>query len=114
MRNATGESAGTRRCMLCNRVVRELTQHHLIPRARHRTKRNKRLFDRDVVRQEVVLLCHPCHKQIHAVLSEKELERAYHTLEALRAHPEIGRFANWIAKRPDGRNVRAYPARHRR
>jgi hypothetical protein len=46
---------------------------------------------------------HPiCHRTIHATLSNKELERSYATPEALRAHPEIARFIDWVRdKDPD-------------
>lgn len=44
---------------------------------------------------------HPiCHRKIHSVLTERELARSYSTPEALRAHPEIARFVNWVRKRP--------------
>jgi hypothetical protein len=46
---------------------------------------------------------HPiCHRTIHAILSNKELERGYASAEALRAHPEIARFLAWVKdKHPD-------------
>ena len=46
---------------------------------------------------------HPiCHRTIHATLTNKELERSYATPEALRAHPEIARFIDWVSdKDPD-------------
>ena len=90
----------TGRCAICRREE-TLTRHHLIPRTRHHNKRNKRDFDRASVKQ-VVGICRSCHSQIHAVLSEKELEREFNTLEKLRAHPEVGKFARWIAKKPSG------------
>ena len=43
-----------------------------------------------------------CHKEIHATLTEAELARHYNTPEALRAHPRLARFADWIEKRPPG------------
>ena len=49
---------------------------------------------------QTVLLHHICHKQIHATLTEAELARHYNTPEALRSHPDLARFAAWIAKRP--------------
>ena len=87
-------------CVICGREE-TLTRHHLIPRTRHRNKRNKREFEREVVRQ-VVGICRPCHSQIHALLSEKELEREYNTVAALRAHPGVAKFASWIASKPRG------------
>ncbi len=87
-------------CPICGRVE-TLTRHHLIPRTRHHNKRNKREFERARVR-ETTGLCRPCHSQIHAVLTEKELEREWNTVERLRAHPEIQRFGEWIATKPRG------------
>ena len=69
-------------CALCGREE-NLTRHHLIPRTRHHNKRNKREFDRALVK-ETIGLCPPCHKQVHALFSEKELERDFRTIEALR------------------------------
>jgi len=88
------------KCAICEREE-GLTRHHLIPRTRHHNKRNKREFDRTTVKK-VVGICRPCHSQIHAVLTEKELERDYRTIESLRAHPEIRKFATWIATKPRG------------
>ena len=43
-----------------------------------------------------------CHNEIHAALTETELARDYSTVEALRAHPRLAKFAAWVAKRPPG------------
>ena len=87
-------------CAICGREE-TLTRHHLIPRTRHHNKRNKREFERAVVRQ-VVGICRPCHSQIHALLSEKELEREFNTIEKLREHPGVAKFATWVATKPRG------------
>jgi hypothetical protein len=87
-------------CALCGREE-TLTKHHLIPRTRHANKRNKREFDRATVKQTIGL-CRSCHAQLHALLTEKELEREWNTLEKLRTHPELAKFAAWIAGRPRG------------
>lgn len=88
-------------CALCGRPER-LTRHHLIPRTRHRNRRTRRRYRLEELQSAVILLCRPCHSHIHRVLSEKELERAYNTVEALHAHPEIRRFVAWVADRPVG------------
>ena len=98
--NAGKEWAVFGRCVICERQE-HLTRHHLIPRTRHHNKRNKRDFARATVHQ-VVGVCPSCHSQIHQLLSEKELEREYNTVERLRAHPELARFARWIKNRPSG------------
>jgi hypothetical protein len=87
-------------CAICGRIE-VLTRHHLIPRTRHSNKRNKREFDRHTVKKTAGI-CRPCHSQIHAVLSEKELEREFPTIDRLKAHPDVARFAAWINSKPPG------------
>lgn len=43
-----------------------------------------------------------CHRQIHALLSETELARDYHSIVALQAHPGMAAFLSWIASKPPG------------
>lgn len=93
------------RCALCGRGVRYLTRHHLIPRSRHRNKRTRRTFSREELHRTVPL-CSSCHRQVHRTLTEKELERDYNTLEALRSHPGIGKFVRWIENKPHGVTAR--------
>jgi 5-methylcytosine-specific restriction endonuclease McrA len=87
-------------CAICGREE-TLTRHHLIPRTRHANKKNKRDFERMVVKQTIGI-CRPCHSQIHALLTEKELEREWNTVEKLKSHPELIRFIGWIQKKPRG------------
>ncbi|HYG78308.1 MAG TPA: hypothetical protein VEK08_25120 [Planctomycetota bacterium] len=98
-------------CELCGRRVQSVTKHHLIPRTRHKNKRNKKNFDREEIHSRVLWLCSPCHKNVHAVLTEKELENQYNTLELLAAHPEIAKFTAWISTKPDGTTVRVHANR---
>lgn len=79
---------------------RQLTKHHLIPKSRKG--------------KETVLVCRPCHKQIHVTFSEKELERNYSTIEALLAAPEFQTWVAWIRKRKPGSRIRARKHRRRR
>ena len=106
--------ARTDRCELCGRRVAVRTRHHLIPRTRHRNKRNKRMFERKDVRERVAWVCKPCHKQIHTLLDAKQLELTYNTIERLAAHPDVARFVDWIRDKPDGTSVPARRTRGRR
>lgn len=95
-------ASGGGECELCGRFVRELTRHHLIPRSRHKKKRAKKAFDRREMESRIALLCRPCHKNVHATIENKELEREYNTLEALATHPGVGKFTLWIRNKPHG------------
>lgn len=59
------------------------------------------MFTRGQV-HHTVALCGPCHRHVHTVLTEKELERDYNTIEALSAHPEVEKFVGWIKDKPHG------------
>ena len=50
-------------------------------------------------------LCPACHGMVHAVLSEKELERSYYSVELLLGHEEIGTFVKWVAKQKADRKI---------
>ena len=101
------------RCELCRREVPELTRHHLVPRMRHRKRSALKRFDLDQMRSRVAMLCRPCHKQVHVLFSERDLERAYYTLDLLRAHPDMGRFLDWIRDKPGNLRVSTYRGRPR-
>ena len=89
----------------------DLTRHHLIPRSRHANRRNRREFSREAVRCRIAWLCRPCHAHIHAVLSEKQMEREYNRIDLLRAQPEIARFVRWLAGKPPGFKPHGAPRR---
>ena len=78
-------------CPLCDRPIPKgvpQSSHHLVPKVkggRH---------------GDTVLLHHQCHKEIHATLSTNELANQYNTVAALRTHPRLAKFFNWVAKRP--------------
>ncbi|QDT16239.1 hypothetical protein CA12_23390 [Alienimonas californiensis] len=81
-------------CVLCRHEYdrAKLTKHHLVPKSRGGT--------------ETVLLCRPCHKTVHATFTEKELERDYDTVEALRNAEALHGWISWIRKRKPGKRIR--------
>ena len=93
------------RCALCGRAER-LTFHHLIPRTLHSNKWFKRNFTRERMNSGVEL-CRDCHSAVHRFASEKELGRHYNTLELLRSHPQIERFAAWVGSRQGRHRTRS-------
>jgi hypothetical protein len=95
-------------CELCGRPVgrENLTRHHLLPRARARRMKRRRQARRELKLRDpgrTVDLCRPCHRNVHASLSNGDLERDYDSLEALSAHPDVKRFTDWVRGKPHGR-----------
>jgi len=82
-------------CQLCEREV-EVTDHHLIPRTRHKNVKKTTTAEQ---RNFTVPLCRACHSQIHDLITEKEMERTYNTIEKLKEHEGVQKFINWIKDR---------------
>lgn len=82
-------AAGDPTCPLCGRLIppAQRDAHHLVPKSRGGTRTE--------------WLHRICHRQIHALFSEAELERQYPDVAALLAHPDVARFAAWVAGKPD-------------
>ncbi len=77
-------------CALCRRVVPDrriddpqvIQEHHLRPERR--------------AESPTVMLCRPCHDQIHAVFTNDELRENYDTIEALRDADRLQEYLDWI------------------
>ena len=85
----------TEACSLCGRCVPRglITLHHLTPKERGGGPEHR------------VPMCRPCHKQVHALYGNKDLERMYADLPALRRDPQLQKFIRWIRKQPPTANV---------
>jgi 5-methylcytosine-specific restriction endonuclease McrA len=77
-------------CPMCERVIPDdqKDEHHLVPKSRGG--------------RETQFLHRICHRQIHALLTEAELEKRYSTINALLEHPEVQKFVAWVKKKPPG------------
>jgi len=83
------EAAAPLCCVLCGRAVppAQLDWHHLVPKLKGG--------------RETAPMHRICHRQIHALFSEVELARRFSTPEALLGHPEVRKFVDWVATKPD-------------
>ncbi|MDQ3843765.1 MAG: HNH endonuclease [Bacteroidota bacterium] len=72
-------------CALCGRELADpCNRHHLVPLSKGG-------------RGSTTILLHKiCHDKIHAVFTEMELKRYYHTIERLQQHGAIANFMRWI------------------
>jgi hypothetical protein len=55
-----------------------------------------------------------CHRQVHALISERALAQNHATTEALLQHPGIQAFVRWVATKPPDLQERARKSRSRR
>jgi 5-methylcytosine-specific restriction endonuclease McrA len=80
-------------CPLCERDVPEqnVSDHHLVPKSRGG--------------KETLTICVDCHRQLHALFTNKQLADEYNTVEAIMADERFAKFAKWIAKRPAERRM---------
>jgi len=84
-------------CVLCNRETDNVTDHHLVPRCRHKQKRTKKRHATEV-RRTTVPLCQPCHRTVHRFFTEKELADEHYTVVSLESDPRIDKHVKWILK----------------
>jgi hypothetical protein len=75
-------------CPLCTRELgsANVDEHHLVPKTFKGKEKEK--------------LHRVCHTKIHSVFTERELANFYHTWERIKTHPEIGKFVEWVKKKP--------------
>ena len=89
-------------CPLCGRAIPPSQQdaHHLVPKSKGG--------------KHTQYLHRICHRQIHALLTETELARAYNTVEDLLVHPGIASFVAWVKTKPDDFYERTYKSQRLR
>ena len=75
-------------------------------RARTRKMKRKRKGRQELKRRDpgrTVALCGPCHRNVHVSIGNTDLARGYDSVEALRDHPRVRRFTEWVKHKPHGR-----------
>ncbi len=89
-------------CELCLRELGLFTEHHLVPRSQGGKDGPK------------ARLCPTCHRQLHAMFSEKTLANDLSSIELLRADPQFAGYLKWVSKQKDGATFRVRRANSRR
>lgn len=82
-------------CPLCERdvLLKNLTKHHLVPKSRGGKETEK--------------VCRTCHRQLHALFTNKELEKELNSVEELTANEEVQKYLKWVRKKNPDRYFRA-------
>ncbi|KIG10627.1 HNH endonuclease [Caballeronia concitans] len=77
-------------CALCGRPVppSERDLHHLVPKSQGG--------------RETAVFHRICHRQLHALFSEKQLAQQFSTVEALLADDQVRGFVEWVKTKPNG------------
>ena len=80
-------------CPICKRNVPPKYQekHHLVPKS----KKGK----------NTVEVCRNCGDMVHKLFSNKELTKAYNTIEAIIEHEAVQTWVQWINKKPEDFSV---------
>ena len=98
----TGNNGQSAACELCLRESERYTMHHLIPRAKGGRFGPK------------ARLCPTCHRQLHALFSEATLAKELHTIDLIRANPQISEYLRWARRQKGPTNFRVRRAKARR
>ena len=89
-------------CELCQRENITLTKHHALPKEE----------GGDV--EDIVMICSDCHRQIHALYTNKELAIRLNTLQALQADEKLQKFVKFIQKQSAQKKVRVKKSQERK
>ena len=83
-------------CELCGREIVKgyESKHHLVPKSNGGSHKS------------TAVLHSICHKQIHALFTNKELDMFYNTISKLKDQRDVKRFIKWISKKPINFNIR--------
>lgn len=89
-------------CPLCERETDEgdMSDHHLVPKMKGG--------------KETETICHPCHRQIHALFDNYRLAKELYTVESLQNEPNFAKYLKWAAKQPPGKSFKTKESNNRR
>jgi len=91
-------------CPLCRieYPLAQTSEHHLTPASRGGRHEHKER------------ICNNCHRQIHALFTNKELERVFDSLGSLRNAGPMRRYLKWAKKHGGSGKIRALASNRKR
>ncbi len=102
MGGKTGNNGQSAACELCLREAERYTVHHLVPRAKGGRFGPK------------AKLCPTCHRQLHALFSETTLAKELHSIDLIRANPQMSEYLRWARRQKGPTSFRVRRAKDRR
>ena len=102
MGGKTGNNGQSAACELCARETERYTVHHLVPRAKDGRFGPK------------AKLCPTCHRQLHALFSEATLAKELHSIDLIRANPQMSEYLHWARRQKGPTSFRVRRAKDRR
>lgn len=81
------------KCELCDREVSELTEHHLVPK-----EWGGKNFP-------TINICITCHKQIHALYTNRDLAARLFTIERLKNDEKFKNYLKFISNHSGDANI---------
>jgi len=90
------------KCPLCERDTEpgDMSDHHLVPKMKGG--------------RETETICHPCHRQIHALFDNYRLAKELNTVESLQAEPTFAKYLKWARKQPPGKRFKTKASKTKR
>jgi len=81
------------KCPICDRETPDEYQeeHHLIPKC----KKGK----------ETATMCCSCGDMVHQLIEVKDMARIYNTIDSIKSHEGMQKWAKWISKKPNDFSV---------
>lgn len=76
------------KCPICEREMIDgpsIGRHHLMPKT--------------FGGKETIEMHRICHRKIHSLLTDRELQHIYHTVQTLLQHEGIQKFVKWVSKK---------------
>jgi 5-methylcytosine-specific restriction endonuclease McrA len=91
---------GQEQCPLCKRPIIYGSDHHLVPKCRGG--------------KEKLPICSDCHRTIHSLFTNKQLEKEFNTIEALMTDERMRKAVAFLAKQDPHRRYRPVLSKERR